>query len=116
MIIKLGDFLNEIFNEFTDLCKQIRWGVLFNVLLASILLGFIVHELINVFLLAHPTDICLHIGESSVIMSVCCLTEEEMKTPHIVAEIIPFYVQFLVMFLWIIANMRFYTKPSKKKL
>jgi hypothetical protein len=107
--------LASLFHEFVRVLKSIRWFAFLNVLLASLLVGAIVHELINVVLLAHPMKICLHIGELPSIVSICCLTEEEVKHWWLGSELFPLLGQFVIMLLWVLACRNQYIKQHRHK-
>ena len=108
-------FLASLFHEFVCVLRGIKWLAFFNVLLASLLVGAIVHELINVVLLAHPMRICLHIGELPAIVSICCLSEEEMRYWWLGSELFPMLGQFIIMLLWVLACRNQFVKRHRAK-
>lgn len=103
-------FLGKILGEFAFSYGEIKWIALFNVLLAAMLIGVIAHELVNVLLLAHPMKICLHMGELPTIVSICCLSKEEMAQWWLSSEIIPICMQFSIMLAWVYICKSLYVK------
>ncbi|HZX19983.1 MAG TPA: hypothetical protein VFF13_03140 [archaeon] len=79
--------------------ERINIAAFISVLLAAVLLGFIVHELVHVALIKKATTITLHFGESQNLISVCCLGPLESAN-----EEIAYFIQFVVTIGWIIVN------------
>ena len=80
-----------------------------NVAISSVAVGGIVHEIVHVFLLNHPTQLRLHFGDPTAIFSTCCLVAGELAN-----EEIAYAVQFLVTIGWMIYFEKiFYSKTEK---
>jgi len=101
-----------LFSEFSSLFARVRWFALANVLAAALLFGVLVHELLHILLLGHPMRVCLHIGELPALVSICCLSEEEMQNWWIRSEVLPLFVQFIFMLLWVFAFRALYVKSA----
>jgi len=74
-----------------------------SVLLAAILIGFIVHELVHMLLISNVSSITLRFGQPVASVSICCLSPRESAY-----EELAYTIQFIVTLLWIIVNNNIY--------
>lgn len=104
----------RVFREFKKTCSNVNCSAFLNIFLAALLVGAIVHEVVNLLLFGHPTRICLHLGELPTVVSICCLSEEEMKNVWLSSEVFPLVIQFLVVFLWVFAFKSIFMDSKQK--
>ncbi|MEK6821080.1 MAG: hypothetical protein AABY11_01625, partial [archaeon] len=52
-------------------------GLFICVMFSAILLGGIIHELVHVALIQHPTQLRVHFGDAAAVFSTCCLAPGE---------------------------------------
>ncbi len=88
--------------------QEIDIAAFASVMLAGMLLGFISHELVHLFLISNPTSITIWFGSSVNAITVCCLNEMENAF-----EEVAYFVQIVVTILWIIVNKNIYLKEMK---
>ncbi len=80
-----------------------------NVAVAGVAVGGIMHEIVHVLLLNHPTQLRLHFGDPYAIFSTCCLLPGELAN-----EEIAYAVQFLVTIGWVIYFELMYYDPKDR--
>ena len=80
-----------------------------NVAISGVAVGGIIHEIVHILLLSHPTQLRLHFGDPYAIFSTCCLLPGELAN-----EEIAYAVQFLVTIAWVIYFENLYYNPDEK--
>jgi len=81
-----------------------------SVMFAAILIGFVVHEFVHLFLISNPSSITLWFGQVQHSVTVCCLSPTEYAF-----EELAYLVQFIATVLWIAINWSVYVKRDYGK-
>lgn len=74
---------------------------------SGLMIGGIIHEFTHVVLISHPTQFRVHFGDSSSILSTCCLNPGEYDY-----ELLAYGIQFLVMMGWILTFREYFMKSQ----
>ncbi|MEK6902647.1 MAG: hypothetical protein AABX02_03625 [archaeon] len=97
-LLAIGFIFSRMYNRASSDGRFSFAGFL-NVGFAGIVMGGIVHELVHMILLRHPTQFQVHFGDPVAIFSTCCLAAGELPQ-----EEIAYGIQFVVMVLWFYFN------------
>ena len=100
----------SFWKELVSLSKQINWLVLLNVLLASIVIGVLVHEFFHLATYSDPVSICLESSEAGLRISACCLSAGEQSL-----ELFCSMITGGIMLIWVMLNIKQIVKPPKKE-
>lgn len=104
--------LASLFHFFTnrpDSEKSFQFWLFICVAFSGIMIGGVIHEFTHVMLISHPTQFRVHFGDSSAILSTCCLNPGEWDQ-----EILAYLIQFVVTLGWILAFRELFFPPIKE--
>lgn len=104
-ILVLGGIFHFVFRP-TD-GSSFNFWLFVCVALSGLMIGGIIHEFTHVVLISHPTQFRVHFGDSSSILSTCCLNPGEYDY-----ELLAYGIQFLVMIGWIFAFREYFTRVA----
>jgi hypothetical protein len=106
LILIIGGVLHFIFRPSEG--KSFHFWLFVCVAFSGLMIGGIIHELVHVVLISHPTQLRFHFGDSSSILSTCCLNPGEYDY-----ELLAYGIQFLVTGGWLLVFREFFVRDAR---
>ncbi len=103
LILMVGGILHFVFRPSEG--KSFHFWLFVCVAFSGLMIGGIIHELVHVVLISHPTQLRFHFGDASSILSTCCLNPGEYDF-----ELLAYGVQFFVTMGWILVFREFFMR------
>lgn len=108
-LLVIGFVFSRMYNRVSS-TNSFSFMAFINVGFAAIVIGGIIHEIVHMILLRHPTQFQVHFGDPVAIFSTCCLAPGELPQ-----EEIAYGIQLLVMILWFFFNRGLIFRPTKSQ-
>ncbi len=109
LILIVGGILHVVFRPSKE--KSFHFWLFVCVAFSGLMIGGIIHELVHVVLISHPTQLRFHFGDTSSILSTCCLNPGEYDY-----ELLAYGAQFLITMGWILVFREFFMREPARSV